>query len=247
MPRRTCSSVSVASSHVASPAGGQYHASRSPHGRNAVVAAERLVEHIRAVAPAERDADDGALVRRFHEQRDEEAFSELVRRHGPLVMGACRRVVGDSHSAEDAFQAAFLLLARRAGRLTRPGSLAGWLYATAVRVAHAARRAELRRRRREQNAVRPTVAATDDLTWREIRERIDAEIARLPVAYRQPLILCYLQDLSQTEAARQLGVRPAVLRGRLERGRTKLRKRLEKLGLPLAAPMLLVGTEAVSA
>src|SRR5204863_2164426 len=132
------------------------------------------------------------------------------------------------HAAEDAFQATFLLLARRAARLTRPGSLAGWLYATAVRVAQAARRADMRRRHREQNAVRPAVTATDDLTWREIRERIDAEIARLPAAYRQPLILCYLQDFPQAEAARQLGVRPAVLRGRLERGRVKLRRRLEK-------------------
>ena len=212
-----------------------------------MIAAERLVQQIRAVAPSEREAADCALIRRFHEQRDEDAFAELVRRHGPLVFGACRRVLGDGHAAEDAFQATFLLLARRAARLTQPGSLAGWLYVTAVRVAQAGRRSELRRRQRERQAVRPVNASTDDLTWREIRERIDAEIASLPVVYRQPLILCYLQDFPQAEAAKQLGVRPAVLRGRLERGRTKLRRRLEKLGLPLAAPILLLGTEALSA
>src|SRR6266851_1354422 len=164
-----------------------------------MIAADRLVQQICAATCAEREADDGTLIRRFHERRDEDAFAELVRRHGPMVLGSCRRVLGDDHAAEDAFQATFLLLARRAVRLTRPGSLAGWLYATAVRVARAARRGEMRRRQREQQVVRPEMESPDDLTWREIRQIIDREIAHLPEAYRQPLILCYLQDLPQAE------------------------------------------------
>jgi RNA polymerase sigma factor (sigma-70 family) len=183
---------------------------------------------------------DGELLDRFAGRRDEAAFAELVRRHGALVLGVCRRVLGDAHSAEDAFQATFLLLARRAPRLTLPGSLAGWLHGAALRVAGEARRAERRRRRREHAHVLPAATNPDDLTWRELRQCLDAELARLPEKYRTPLVLCYLDGLSQAEAARRLGWSDTVLRGRLERGRGALRRRLARLGLPLAAPLLLL-------
>jgi RNA polymerase sigma factor (sigma-70 family) len=182
---------------------------------------------------------DAELLGRFAGRRDEAAFAELVRRHGALVLGVCRRVLGDAHAAEDAFQATFLLLARRASRLTLPGSLAGWLHGAALRVANEARRAEGRRRRRERAHVPPAITNPNDLTWRDLRQCLDAELARLPEHLRAPLVLCYLQGLSQAEAAPRLGCTDTVLRGRLERGRAALR-RLARLGLPLAAPLLLL-------
>src|SRR5262245_33172650 len=190
---------------------------------------------------------EGELLRRFVAQRDESAFAEILRRHGPLVLGVCRRVLGESHAAEDAFQAVFVQLARQAPRLSCAGSLAGWLHTVARRVSLVARRGEQRRRRREIIASRREARSTDDLTWRELRDFLDAELARLPERYRLPLVLCYLEDLPQAEAAQRLGWPPAVLRGRLERGRQKLRRRLERLGLPLAAPLLLMANEAVAA
>jgi RNA polymerase sigma factor (sigma-70 family) len=183
---------------------------------------------------------DAGLLSRFVGQRDEAAFAELVRRHGSLVLGVCRRILGDAHAAEDAFQATFLLLAQRSPRLTLPGSLAGWLHAAAVRVARQAHRAEQRRRRRERVHALPVATSADDMTWRELRQWLDAELARLPDHLRTPLVLCYLEGLSRAEAARRLGCSDTVLRGRLERGRCALRRRLVRLGLPLAAPLLLL-------
>ncbi len=182
---------------------------------------------------------DTELLRRYAADRDEPAFAELVRRNGPLVLRACRHVLGEA-AADDAFQATFLLLVRSAGRLTGPGSLAGWLHATAVRVAQAARRGEDRRRRREA-AHRPPPTNSDDMTWREVREILDAEIAALPECYRLPLVLCHVRELGYEEAARQAGCSVGALRGRLERGKARLRARLARYGLPLAAPALVGG------
>src|SRR5262245_8977316 len=199
------------------------------------------------IQPDEREKADADLLQHFAADRDEAAFAELVRRHGPLVLGVCRRVLGDHHAAEDAFQATFLLLARKATTLNRYANLAGWLHTVARRTARDARRSAALRGERERCHSSGTSATGDELTWGEIRQHLDAEIARLPVAYRQPLILCYLQSLSQAEAALQIGVAPTVLRGRLERGRSMLRRRLERLGLPLAAALLLANAEPVPA
>ena len=179
---------------------------------------------------------DGEYLRRFVEDRDEEAFAELVRRNGPLVLRACRSVLRDPAAADDAFQTAFLQLARHAARLTGSPSAAGWLHRTAIRAAGAIRRAEARRDRREQ-AARPAPDAQPpaDLTWLEVREAIDAELARLPEKYRLPLLLCYLEGLTYDDAAARLGCSPRALRGRLERGRQLLRRRLESRGLPAVA------------
>ena len=206
-----------------------------------------LLSYLRQILPASgSERPDGELLHGFAAGRDEAAFTELLRRHGPLVWGVCWRVLGDAHAAEDAFQATFLQLARRAGTLRGDSSLAGWLHTVATRLAQRASLAERRRRRRDR-AHRNPAAPADELTWRELREMLDAEIARLPEPYRLPLILCYLEGRTQDEAARRLGLAPAVLRGRLERGRQKLRRRLEKLGLPLGATLLLTATDPLPA
>ena len=210
------------------------------------MATTRMLQLALAALSSDRGLTDGELLARYAAKRDEEAFAEIVRRNGPLVLRACRAVLGQGPGVDDAFQAIFLLLARRADRMTRPGSLAGWLHATAVRIARTARRAEARRRRWEREA-RPQVSI-DERTWREIREAIDVELAALPERYRTALVLCYLQDLSHEEAAKRAGCPVGALRGRLERGKRKLRHRLARHGLPFSAPAMILGApEAVSA
>jgi RNA polymerase sigma factor (sigma-70 family) len=205
----------------------------------------RLVEELCAAARA-RAEGDGELLRRFVSGNEESAFAELVRRNGPLVLGVCRRVLRDEHAAEDAFQATFLVLARRARRLGGEGSLAGWLHAVAWRTARQARRAEERRRRHERQAKQPGPAG-DGLAWGEVRGLIDAELMRLPERYRAAVVLCCLEDLPQAEAARRLGCSVGVLRGRLDRGRAVLRRRLGERGVSLAAVLLGRGEEASAA
>jgi RNA polymerase sigma factor (sigma-70 family) len=195
-------------------------------------------------ALAWQETSDAELLRRYCAGRDEDAFAELVRRNGPLVLRTCRHVVGDRAAAEDVFQATFLLLVRKAGRLSGSGSLAGWLHAAAVRLAQQARRAEQRRLRREKRHAEMRPALTGELTWPAVREALDAELAALPERYRLPLVLCYLQELTYEEAARRVPCSPGVLRGRLQRGKRLLRQRLAPYGLPLAAPLLALGTPA---
>jgi RNA polymerase sigma factor (sigma-70 family) len=214
----------------------------------AAIASSRIPILIHALTRSE--LSDGELMRRYAEGRDEDAFAELVRRHGPLVLGACWRVLGETAAAEDAFQATFLLLVRKRSQLPATGSLAGWLHAVALRTAREARRAEVRRRAREQahGTPPPAPGPGDELTWREVRERLDAELAALPEKYREPLALCYLQELSYEEAARRVGCSVGALRGRLQRGKELLRARLARWGLPLGAPVLVLGRPpAVSA
>jgi RNA polymerase sigma factor (sigma-70 family) len=192
---------------------------------------------------------DGEYLRRFVESRDEDAFAELVRRNGPLVLRACRSLLRDPAAADDAFQVTFLQLARHASALTTSPCLAGWLHKAAVRAAGAVRRSDARRRRRELRA-QPTPATQPpaDPTWSEVREAIDAELARLPEKYRLPLLLCYLEGLTYSDAAARLGCPLGALRGRLERGRQALRRRLEARGLPAVALTLGAGVPpAVSA
>jgi RNA polymerase sigma factor (sigma-70 family) len=179
---------------------------------------------------------DTELLRRYVVGREEDAFTELVRRHGPLVLRACRHGAGETAAAEDAFQATFLLLLRKAERLGGRGSLAGWLHGAGVRIARDARRAEDRRRRREQARTAPQPTSVEDVTWREVRQRLDAELAALPEKYRLPLVLCYVQDLTYEQAARRVPCKKL------------LRQRLARYGLPLAAPLLVLSQPpAVSA
>jgi RNA polymerase sigma factor (sigma-70 family) len=200
---------------------------------------EPLLRHIRRVTDS--GVDDASLLERFVQMRDGSAFAALVARHGPMVLGVCRRVLGELHIAEDAFQATFLVLARQASRLRHHGSLAAWLHITARQLALKSRRAEARRHEREWKRPFPLDAQPgplDELTARELLVALDEEIQRLPELYRIPLILCYLEERTQEETARLLGWTPGSVKGRLERGRKMLHKRLSRRGLALSATLL---------
>lgn len=181
---------------------------------------------------------DRELLTRFVTQRDEAAFAALVRRHGPLVFGVCRRVLRDAHDAEDACQATFLVLAHKAGSIRWGDALASWLHGVAFRTAARLRRDVERRRGREAPAVDPPTPDAAEASWRDVRAVLDEEIGRLPEHLRSPVLLCYLDGLTRDEAAQRLGWGLDVLRGRLERGRLLLRRRLTRRGLTLPAALL---------
>jgi RNA polymerase sigma factor (sigma-70 family) len=151
----------------------------------------------------------------------------LVQRHGPLVLSVCRRVLQNAHDAEDAFQATFLVLVRKADSIAKPDSLANWLYGVAFRTAKKARTTASRRRNYERQAISMCVAdPAPEAAWRELRTVLDEELYRLPEKYREPLVLCYLQGKTNEEAARQLGWPVGSMSARLARGRELLRDRL---------------------
>jgi RNA polymerase sigma factor (sigma-70 family) len=193
-----------------------------------------------------RRESDRELLRRFVAASDESAFAELVHRHAAMVLGLCRRVVGDHHVAEDVFQATFLTLARKARSIRRPEALAAWLHGVAFRMAVRARRSRNIGRARE-NRILPRTTSTplDELRVRELLAIVDEELHALPESQRLPLILCCLEGLSLEEAARRLGWSAGAVKGRLERGRDRLRRRLEQRGLTL--PGALAGVLAAGA
>ncbi len=193
----------------------------------------QVLHHMRAIADPAPAAGlaDGPLLARFACHGDEAAFAELVRRHGPLVLGVCRRILGDVHAAEDAFQATFLLLARKADRLRRPDRLNPWLYGVARRVALKARM--VANRRREVPAVDVTANAPDDCS--DLRPVLDDAISRLPARDRMPVVLCYFQGLTYAEAARRLRCPPGTVSARLARARARLRVLLTRRGVIPAA------------
>jgi RNA polymerase sigma factor (sigma-70 family) len=195
----------------------------------------------RAAAPPDADSD-AVLLDRFVRRRDEAAFAALLARHGPLVLGVCRRVLGDSHAAEDAFQATFLVLARRAPAVNRPDALAGWLCGVARRVALKARGARPRSQgladAPEPPDPRPDPLA--ELTARDLLVALEQEVQRLPQGCRLAVTLVCLEGLSQEEAARRLGWTAGSVKGRLERGRKRLHARLTRRGLSLPAALAAV-------
>ena len=196
----------------------------------------RFVQILReTVAAPESDA---ALLARFIDKRDEAAFATIVERHGSLVVGVSRRMLGDSADADDAFQAVFLALVRNARRIRKGDSLAAWLYGAAYRVCQKVRRSRSRSRSLERKVARRN--STDPLTEISVREflaLLDDELARLPERLRLPLVLCLIGGLSHNEAAERLGCSPGSIKGRLERGREKLRRRLVARGVTLAAAL----------
>jgi RNA polymerase sigma factor (sigma-70 family) len=199
----------------------------------------RVARRLRAVASPD-PATDEQLLSRYLTGRDQEAFTELTRRHARAVLAACRQVLSDPADVEDAFQATFLVLVQKAGRVNWRASLGGWLFAVAHRVAVRAARTRGRKSRAEQKAARPPSAAapTPDLSWREAAAVLHEELDRLPDRYRLPLILCYLDGLSRDEAADRLGWKPGSVKAGLERGRERLRARLERRGVTLTAGLL---------
>jgi RNA polymerase sigma factor (sigma-70 family) len=197
---------------------------------------------VRRLGPTADPPTDADLVAAFAARRDHAAFAELVRRHGPTVLGACRRVLADSHAAEDAFQAVFLVLARKAGTVRPPGAVGGWLYGVAVRTANKARVAATRRRRREMaTAMASQLQANPDreggggLENDELRSVLDAELAKLPDAVRAAIVLCDLHGKTRAEAAAELGCPEGTVAARLHRGRKKLADALRRRGLALPA------------
>jgi RNA polymerase sigma factor (sigma-70 family) len=189
-----------------------------------------------ALAPTQ-DSDRG-LLERFAASGDEAAFAVIVERHGPMLLGLCRRQLGDVHLAEDVLQATFLVLARKAGSIRRGESLAGWLCGVARRLARHARRGQAARARRELLAAeRVSATPTGDPAWDELLGVLDDELQRLSERYRAPLLLCYLQGRTQDEAAHQLGWSLSTLRRRLDRGRELLRLRLNRRGATLGAAL----------
>jgi RNA polymerase sigma factor (sigma-70 family) len=191
-----------------------------------------VFQQLRALVagPIPSDESDGCLLERFVHQRDDAAFAALVQRHGSLVLGVCRRVLQDSHAADDAFQATFLVLLRRAAALDRRGSLSGWLYGVAYRVALRARAQSTRWR---ASAAMPDMAGNQEQGARELRGVLDRELQQLPDKYRLPLVLCHLQGKTHEEAARELGWPRGSLAKRLARGQELLRGRLTRCGLVL--------------
>jgi RNA polymerase sigma factor (sigma-70 family) len=181
---------------------------------------------------------DRQLLGVFGAARDEAAFEALVRRHGALVWGVCRRVAGDHHDAEDAFQASFLVLARKAATLSRGDRLAAWLYGVAYRTALKARALAARRRAREKQVPTMPEPATETAeVCDESLMLLDRELAALPEKYRLAILACDLGGRTQQEAAAELAMPQGTLSARLSRGRALLARRLAKRGITLAAAL----------
>jgi RNA polymerase sigma factor (sigma-70 family) len=153
----------------------------------------------RAAGGGEAGRTDAALLGRFVAGRDEAAFELLLRRHGPMVLGVCRRVLRDAHEAEDAFQATFLVLVHKARSIDRPELLGPWLHGVACRTAAQARQPARRRAREREAAVMPDGDPTVEVVWRELRQVLDEALGRLAQKYRAPLVLFYLEGKSIEE------------------------------------------------
>src|SRR5262245_8913706 len=197
--------------------------------------------HIRKLAGVQtaRGCLDRELLDRFVDGHDEAAFTVLVERHGPVVLGLCRRVLRHAQDADDACQATFLVLARKAATLRKRISLASWLHGVAYRTSVNLKRAQVRRLRREQRAETNRHPHVDeDVSWRELHAILDEELERVPERYRAPLILCYLDGKTRDEAARDLCTTPGARHGPLARSRTLLRRRLTRRGVTLPAALV---------
>jgi RNA polymerase sigma factor (sigma-70 family) len=201
-----------------------------------------LIARCRVLCRPPSHGSDAELLQRFTQARDPSAFEELLERHAALVWSVCRRLLPSEADCEDAFQATFLALVRRADAIKVGSSLGAWLHTVAVR---AARKALVRSRRQQpQAAVQEKATSGDiaeDAAQRELFRLVDEEIQRLPAVLREPLILCCLQGQTRDEAAEKLGRSIAAIKSRLGRGRNLLRRRLERRGVQLPAAFLILG------
>ncbi|HKB03510.1 MAG TPA: sigma-70 family RNA polymerase sigma factor [Gemmataceae bacterium] len=209
----------------------------------------RLRDHV--AGQVGDDVPDADLLARYQAGRDEAAFAVLVHRHGPMVLGVCRRILGNHADADDAFQATFLVLARQSGRIRERGSVASWLHGVALRVSRKAVVRAARQRQRDRGAEpMPSHDPFDELEWADLRPVLDEELDRLGDKYRAPVALCCLEGKSHEEAARLLGWPAGTVSGRLARAKELLRRRLTRRGVTcsvagLTALLTTRGSEAV--
>jgi RNA polymerase sigma factor (sigma-70 family) len=201
-----------------------------------------VIQHLRSAVLGRDGAKltDRQLLADYIGRREEAALAALVHRHGPMVWGVCRRVL-NYHDAEDAFQATFLVLVRKAMSIASPELLGNWLYGVAYQTALKARATAARRRAREKQVTEmPEPAAAEPGLWHDLQPLLDRELSRLPDKYRVAIVLCELEGKTRKEAARQLGVPDGTLAARLARGRMLLAKRLARLGLAVSGGALAV-------
>jgi RNA polymerase sigma factor (sigma-70 family) len=212
----------------------------------------RLIHGVRTAAPECEPASisDGELLEAFLDRRDETAFASLVKRHGGMVLGVCQRVIGHRHDAEDAFQAVFLVLARKAGSIAPRDLVGNWLHGVAYRTALQARSRLGRHRARERQVkAMPQATATAELELQELHQVLDRELQALSEKYRVPIVLCELEGRPRREVARQLKIPEGTLSSRLAKGRALLAKRLARHDVALTAGVLtsVLAAQAASA
>jgi len=196
-----------------------------------------ILQLIRRVVEDERvrQLSDQVVLKQLRDQRNEAAFETLLYRHGPMVLDVCRSLLRNEADAEDAFQATFLIFARKAASIRRTASVGSWLHGVAHRTALKARAKAATKAKNEARAPGRPVSDPDDLAWREVQQVLHEELTGLTQRYRDPLVACYLEGKTQGEAAAQLGLAKSTLKVRLERGRSLLRARLVRRGLGPAA------------
>src|SRR5947208_4037654 len=198
------------------------------------------LEHVRYLVHAEetRDLSDGQLLRLYSSQHNHEAFSVLLRRHERLVWNVCRSTARHHQDAEDAFQATFVVLARKAASIRKQDSLASWLHGVAYRTALRARRDATRRQARDRQAkAMAHDQPVSEKAWDDLQTALTAEVERLPAKYKAPFVLCHLEGKSMAEAAQQLGWKAGTVSGRLTQARKLLEKGLARQGVALATAL----------
>jgi RNA polymerase sigma factor (sigma-70 family) len=187
------------------------------------------------------ETQDRDLLERFVASRDETAFATLVRRHAPLVLGVCRRILGSAEDAEDAFQATFIVLSKKASSIKNLDSISSWLHGVAVRISHKAKAIGGERRHRERRIAQMTPPSAPELqaNFEELKPALDQELSTLPEKYRKALVLCYLEGKTNEAAARELGWPVGSIFQRLEKARELLRHRLLGRGVAVTSAVLL--------